>query len=38
MIVKFFCGKSAKIEIMKDTIRILHINDLHSHFEQYPQN
>lgn len=22
---------------MKDRIRILHINDLHSHFEQYPQ-
>ena len=22
---------------MKDMIRILHINDLHSHFEQYPQ-
>ena len=37
MIVKFFYSKSAKIEIMKDTIRILHINDLHSHFEQYPQ-
>lgn len=37
MNVKFFCGKSAKIEVMKDTIRILHINDLHSHFEQYPQ-
>lgn len=37
MNVKFFCGKSAKIEVMKDKIRILHINDLHSHFEQYPQ-
>lgn len=37
MNVKFFYGKSAKIEVMKDTIRILHINDLHSHFEQYPQ-
>ena len=34
MIVKFFC---VKIEVMKDMIRILHINDLHSHFEQYPQ-
>ena len=33
MNVKFFYGKSAKIEVMKDTIRILHINDLHSHFE-----
>ena len=37
MIVKFFYGKSATIGVMKDTIRILHINDLHSHFEQYPQ-
>ncbi|MFR2959959.1 MAG: bifunctional metallophosphatase/5'-nucleotidase, partial [Streptococcus salivarius] len=37
MIVKFFYSKSATIGVMKDTIRILHINDLHSHFEQYPQ-
>lgn len=37
MIVKFFYSKSATIGVMKDKIRILHINDLHSHFEQYPQ-
>lgn len=33
----FISLKSATIEVMKDSIRILHINDLHSHFEHYPQ-